>query len=172
MSTFDDDSDDLMETNSSQVVEAQDSDEAEVLEKAPKIWPKKKRAGKKPKAEKEGGKRKKPSNAWEHFKVIKTDPNHAKCLYCGAIIGCDPKNGTNGMNRHTDRCKKSPFYKDKSQTILDFESRTKINTDGSVQTVNVPKLWRFNHDKIRKALAKMLIVDELPFAFVEREGFR
>uniref|UniRef100_A0A803MLA2 Uncharacterized protein n=1 Tax=Chenopodium quinoa TaxID=63459 RepID=A0A803MLA2_CHEQI len=104
-----------------QVVEAKDSDEAEVLEKALETWPKKKRAGKKPKAEKEGGVR------------------------------------------------KSSFYKDKSQTILDFESRTKINTDGSVQTVNVPKLWRFKHDEIRKALAKMLIVDELPFAFVKRE---
>uniref|UniRef100_A0A803MIX4 BED-type domain-containing protein n=1 Tax=Chenopodium quinoa TaxID=63459 RepID=A0A803MIX4_CHEQI len=170
MSTFEDDSDDLMETNSSQPVEAQDFDEAEVLEKAPKTWPKKKRAGKK--KDEKGGKRKKTSNAWEHFKVIQTDPNHAKCLYCGTIIGCDPKNGTNGMNQHIDRCKKSLFYKDKSQTILDFESRTKINTDGSVQTVNVPKLWRFNHDEIRKALTKMLIVDELPFAFVEREDFR
>uniref|UniRef100_A0A803MMN0 Uncharacterized protein n=1 Tax=Chenopodium quinoa TaxID=63459 RepID=A0A803MMN0_CHEQI len=98
MSTFDDDSDDLIETNSSQAVEEQDSDEAEVLEKAPKTWPKKKRAGNKPKAEKEGGKRKKP-------------------LMLGNTL-------------------------------------------------------KFNHDEIRKALAKMLIVDEFPFAFVEREGFR
>lgn len=76
------------------------------------------------------------------------------------------------MKRHTNRCKKAPFNLDRKQSILDFESRTKVNTDGSVETVNVPKLWRFNHDEIRKALAKMLIIDELPFAFVEHEGFR
>ncbi|KAL2922448.1 Zinc finger BED domain-containing protein RICESLEEPER 3 [Bienertia sinuspersici] len=149
-----------------------DFDEAQVLEKAPKTWPKKKKVGKKPKVENEGGKRKKTSNAWDNFNVIPTDENHAKCVYCGTLISCSARNGTNAMNRHTDRCKKSPFFKDKTQTILDFESRTKINTDGSVETVNIPKLWRFDHDEIRKALAKMLILDELPFAFVEREGFR
>ncbi|KAL2893491.1 Zinc finger BED domain-containing protein RICESLEEPER 3 [Bienertia sinuspersici] len=149
-----------------------DSDEAQVLEKAPKTWPKKKKVGKKPKVENEGGKRKKTSNAWDDFNVIPTDENHAKCVYCGTLISCSTRNGTNAMNRHTDRCKKSPFFKGKTQTILNFESRTKINTDGSVETVNIPKLWRFDHDEIRKALAKMLILDELPFAFVEREGFR
>uniref|UniRef100_A0A803MR49 BED-type domain-containing protein n=1 Tax=Chenopodium quinoa TaxID=63459 RepID=A0A803MR49_CHEQI len=133
---------------------------------------KKKRAGKKPKAENNGGKKKKTSDAWEHFQVLANDVDHAKCIYCGTKIGCKSLNGTNGMKRHTERCKKAPFYKDKTQTILDFESRTQINTDGTVQTVSVPKLWRFNYDEIRKALAKMLIVDELPFAFVEREGFR
>ncbi|KAL2927661.1 Zinc finger BED domain-containing protein RICESLEEPER 3, partial [Bienertia sinuspersici] len=116
--------------------------------------------------------KKKTSNAWDNFNVIPTDENHAKCVYCGTLISCSARNGTNAMNRHTNRCKKSLFFKDKTQTILYFESRTKINTDGSVETVNIPKLWRFDHDEIRKALAKMLILDELPFAFVEREGFR
>uniref|UniRef100_A0A803N8S2 BED-type domain-containing protein n=2 Tax=Chenopodium quinoa TaxID=63459 RepID=A0A803N8S2_CHEQI len=116
--------------------------------------------------------RKKTSDAWEHFQVLANDVDHAKCVYCGTKIGCKSVNGTNGMKRHTERCKKAPFYRDKTQTILDFESRTQINTDGTVQTVSVPKLWRYNYDEIRKALAKMLIVDELPFAFVERECFR
>uniref|UniRef100_A0A803N254 BED-type domain-containing protein n=1 Tax=Chenopodium quinoa TaxID=63459 RepID=A0A803N254_CHEQI len=169
------DSDDMMVTNSNETVGNQrsdDSDEAEILEKAPKTWHKKKRAGKKPKAENNGGKKKKTSDAWEHFQVLANDVDHAICIYCGTKIGCKRVNGTNGMKRHTERCKKAPFYKDKTQTILDFESRTQINTDGTVQTVSVPKLWRFNYDEIRKAIAKMLIVDELPFAFVEREGFR
>lgn len=53
-----------------------------------------------------------------------------------------------------------------------FESKTNVNDGGSVETITIPKLWEFNQDVIRKALAKMLIVDELPFSFVEREGFR
>ncbi|KAL2900652.1 Zinc finger BED domain-containing protein 4 [Bienertia sinuspersici] len=131
-----------METDSSQTLGNRpeleldhDSDEAQVLEKAPKTWPKKKRLGKKPKARNEGGKRKKASNAWDHFNVTLEDENHAKCVYCGTEISCSARNGTYAMNRHTDRCNKSPFFKDKTQTILDFESRTKINTDGSVETL-------------------------------------
>ncbi|KAL2934663.1 Zinc finger BED domain-containing protein DAYSLEEPER [Bienertia sinuspersici] len=167
-----------METDSSQTLGDRpeleldhDSNEAQVLEKAPKTWTKKKRLGKKPKAKNKGGKRKKTSNAWDHFIVIPEDENLAKCVYCGTEISYSARNRTNAMNRHTDRCKKSLFFKDKTQTILDFESRIKINIDGSVETVNVPKLWRFNHDAIRKALAKMLILDELPFTFVEHKGF-
>ncbi|KAK8713596.1 hypothetical protein V6N13_148808 [Hibiscus sabdariffa] len=36
----------------------------------------------------------------------------------------------------------------------------------------VPKLWRFDQEEIRKALAKMVVIDELPFSFAEHEGFR
>nr|GEY03986.1 zinc finger BED domain-containing protein RICESLEEPER 2-like [Tanacetum cinerariifolium] len=32
--------------------------------------------------------------------------------------------------------------------------------------------WKFNQKESKKALAHMVIVDELPFSFVEREGFR
>jgi hypothetical protein len=32
--------------------------------------------------------------------------------------------------------------------------------------------WRFDQDAIRQALASMIILDELPFTFVEREGFK
>ncbi|KAL4309888.1 hypothetical protein GQ457_01G012950 [Hibiscus cannabinus] len=49
---------------------------------------------------------------------------------------------------------------------------TKCNADGTIETVSVSKLWRFDQEKIREALARMVIVDELPFSFVEREGFR
>ncbi|KAL2930214.1 Zinc finger BED domain-containing protein 4 [Bienertia sinuspersici] len=133
-----------METDSSQTLgdhpePDHDSDEAQVLDKAPKTWPKKKRVGKKPKAENKGGTRKRTSNAWDHFNVISTDENHAICVYYGKIISCSARNRTNAMNLHNDRCKKSLFFKDKTQTFVDFESRTKINTDGNVETVNVPK---------------------------------
>ncbi|KAL4333688.1 hypothetical protein GQ457_07G004640 [Hibiscus cannabinus] len=59
------------------------------------------------------------------------------------------------MKRHTERCKKAPFNLEKTQTILDFESKTKCNADGTIETVSVPKLWRFDQDKIREALANV-----------------
>jgi len=55
---------------------------------------------------------------------------------------------------------------------LDFEVETIVNEDGDVQTFHVPKSYEFNHETARKAIAKMVIVDELPFLHVEREGFR
>ncbi|CAH1442713.1 unnamed protein product [Lactuca virosa] len=38
-----------------------------------------------------------------------------------------------------------------------------------VDVAEFPRLWEFNPEVIRRALARMLIVDELPFSFVERE---
>ncbi|KAK8681054.1 hypothetical protein V6N13_053461 [Hibiscus sabdariffa] len=55
---------------------------------------------------------------------------------------------------------------------VDFESKTRCNADGTIETFSVPKLWRFDQEEIRQALTKMVVIDELPFSFVEREGFR
>ena len=41
-----------------------------------------------------------------------------------------------------------------------------------LKCVDVPMLWEFEQEIARRALARMIIVDELPFMFVEREGFR
>lgn len=70
------------------------------------------------------------------------------------------------MKNHVRTCKNYPPNLDKKQKLSDLESKTTVNDDA------IPNLWEFNQDVIRKALAKMLIVDELPFSFVEREGFR
>jgi len=59
---------------------------------------------------------------------------------------------------------------DRTQKFIDFDSRTIGNQDGSI-TVSVPKCWHFDHGVSRKALARMVILDELPFMFVEHEGF-
>ncbi|KAL2900082.1 Kynurenine formamidase, partial [Bienertia sinuspersici] len=101
----------------------------------------------------EGGKRKKSSVAWDHFETISDDDSHARCIYYSAKIGSLDKNGTTAMKRHTQTCKKAPFNLDKNQTVLDFESK-RVNTDGTVETIKVRKLWRFNQDEIRKHLLR------------------
>ncbi|KAK8644503.1 hypothetical protein V6N13_123809 [Hibiscus sabdariffa] len=115
---------------------------------------------------------KKTSSAWDHFKAIYGDKEYVECIYCARKISCASANGTNAMKRHTERCKKAPFNLENTQTILDFKSKTKCNANGTIEIVSVPKLWRFDQEKIREAHAKMVILDELPFSFVEREGFR
>ncbi|CAO2830618.1 unnamed protein product [Amaranthus hypochondriacus] len=168
MSTTGDNSNDFMEILPSN---SEEESEPEVLMEVQSKKKKGKDRGKAKNQDESKGKRKKPSTAWDHFSEIPGDSNYAKCLYCNAKISCSAANGTNAMKRHTMRCKKTPFFIDKRQTILDFESKTRVNTDGTVETVSVPKLWRFNQDEIRKAIAEMIIIDELPFSFVEREGF-
>ncbi|KAJ0915548.1 putative transcription factor/ chromatin remodeling BED-type(Zn) family [Helianthus annuus] len=114
---------------------------------------------------------KKRSSWWQHY----TDsdvPDKAECIYCHKLIGCSSKGGTTPLRNHINACKDYPPNIDKKQKLLDLESKTHVSDDGSVETVTVPKLWEFNQEVIRKALVKMLIVDELPFSFVERAGFR
>ncbi|KAL4310715.1 hypothetical protein GQ457_01G026340 [Hibiscus cannabinus] len=159
---------------SSSAESSKERGKTKVIETETPINTKNKRKGKKiaEASTTKGGKKKKVSSAWDHFKTIEGDKEYAECIYCARKISCASANGTNAMKRHTAQRKKAPFNLEKSQTILDFESKTKCNADGTIETVSVPKLWRFDQEKIREALAKMVIVDELPFSFVEREGFR
>ena len=53
-------------------------------------------------------------------------------------------------------------HHDPSQTKLVFES----GWDGSLGT------WKFNQNAIRKRIAEMIILDDLPFKFVDGRGFR
>ena len=67
------------------------------------------------------------------------------------------------MKSHMGVCKnKLNASGDPSQTELVFESRG----DAFLGS------WRFNQDVIRKGVAEMVIVDELPFRFVDGKGFR
>ncbi|KAL4284773.1 hypothetical protein GQ457_16G007020 [Hibiscus cannabinus] len=116
------------------------------------------------------GKRKRKSKWWAHFSDTE-DSAFASCKYCKKLIGCETKNGTTPLANHIKRCKKYPPNLDTKQKLIDFKGETLVSEDGTVETVCVPKLWEFDQDLCRKKLARMLIVDELPFVFVEREGF-
>ena len=76
----------------------------------------------------------------------------------------DPKrNGTTNMKSHMGVCKnRLNVSGDSSQTELVFESER----DTSLGT------QRFNQDVVRKGVADMVIVNELPFRFVDGKGFK
>ncbi|KAK8576492.1 hypothetical protein V6N13_032413 [Hibiscus sabdariffa] len=125
------------------------------------------------------GERKKMSYVWDHFKEISDSNNEAKsekdvveCNYCGTCIAYKPSYGTSGMKNHIARCKRFPANLNRKQKLVDFESKTITSPGGTSKIVQVPTCWQFDQDNCRKALARMLIVDELPFVFVEHEGFR
>ena len=83
--------------------------------------------------------------------------------------------GTSGLWKHLrETCRKFPHKKelieahkgkDKSQSLLSF-------TKGTSSEDNKLTCWRFDQQLVREALVKMIIKDELPFRFVERDGFK
>lgn len=81
-------------------------------------------------------------------------------------------NGTTPLENHVQRCRKFPANLDRKHRLIEFESQKITKEDGSTEIVNVPRLWEYDPEFARKELAKMIIVDELSFMFLEREGFR
>lgn len=88
----------------------------------------------------------------------------AKCVYClKADYACDTTaNGTKSLNNHVERCKEYPPNKiniDAKQKVLSFDNPSKI-------------VVGFDQKEITKVCVKMIVMDELPFTFVEGQGFR
>jgi BED zinc finger len=108
------------------------------------------------------------SEIWNHF-TRRDDQNpedtRAHCNYCEKSYASHSKShGTTTLWNHFRLCPKSPYrVEDKKQKILSFETN---NNDGSLKAVT------FSVQECRKALAKMIIIDELPFKKVEGEGFK
>ncbi|KAM3303723.1 hypothetical protein P3S67_014753 [Capsicum chacoense] len=114
--------------------------------------------------------RRKRSVAWDHFTSAVDSEGIKKgvCNYCKKEYLADTKeHGTTAMLGHIRKCKKTPCNVDTRQSKIAFQSVTGGNK-GDVSIVS----WKFDQEECRKALCRMIILDELPFRFVEKEGFK
>ena len=73
------------------------------------------------------------------------------------------------MWAHLLKCKKILGAIDISQTTLSFQAKKAGGFEGEFSKELV--VAKFSIERIRMALARMIIVDELPFRFVEHDGF-
>ena len=101
------------------------------------------------------------SDVWEHFSKEKDNAGtvkRVKCNYCCSYYASS--SATSTLRGHVSKCPKNPSH-DKKQKSLAFN-------------VAQPELisWRFDQEKSREAFARMIVMDELPFSFIERPGFR
>ena len=118
---------------------------------------------------KQGGKN--PSIVWKHFiKLASIDPKtqRSECKYCKNQYNCHgKKNGTSGMLHHKEECKKWHFPRDDKQKTLSFQAKRERKSGSNVLVVA-----NYSEERTRLALAMMIIIDELPFKFMECHGFQ
>jgi hypothetical protein len=117
------------------------------------------------------------SKVWEHFtRLEESDPKDPKsqCNYCKTLFSCHPRSyGTSSMLQHIRKsCKKYPGRFDKSQTKLSFEAKREGQGVVGEGTCGNLVFTKYNATKIRESISQMIIMDELPFRFVEGEGFQ
>ncbi|KAL7129589.1 hypothetical protein ABFS83_13G078000 [Erythranthe nasuta] len=105
------------------------------------------------------------SEVWNYFDKVNDEETkkwlgNCKCKFCGKVIYSPTAIGTNKLWSHRDKCKELPAeLRDKSQATISLFT-------GALSS------WKFDQDKSRKALARMIIIDELPFCIVEKAGFK
>ena len=115
------------------------------------------------------GSGRKKSLAWNHFEKVKVDEGvtMAVCNYCKKSYLADSKScGTSNLLAHVTICPKNPNKEDKGQKTLAFEPKN--DGDEGFKLVSTT----FSVEASRKALAEMIIIDELPFRCVEGYGFK
>uniref|UniRef100_A0A6N2KMT4 BED-type domain-containing protein n=1 Tax=Salix viminalis TaxID=40686 RepID=A0A6N2KMT4_SALVM len=116
----------------------------------------------------------KKSQVWDHFTRLDGDPKSpkAECNYCKKTYACHTVlNGTSNMWSHLKVCKKFPFVVDKKQKLLVLEPK-KESDESEDKNIGTLKAIAYNYEESRLALSKMIIIDELPFNFMEGRGFR
>ncbi|KAI5671961.1 hypothetical protein M9H77_12325 [Catharanthus roseus] len=106
------------------------------------------------------------SEVWVHFTRYSTEggDKRANCSYCHHTYEEKPSiNGTTSVKNHLNICIKNPYNNETRETQVKLQTQSTLH--GKVGSV-------VNQMDARKACAYMIIVDDQPFSFVEKQGFR
>ncbi|KAD3068099.1 hypothetical protein E3N88_35979 [Mikania micrantha] len=99
-------------------------------------------------------------------KFVDEDGNKkARCKHCTKVLAGDTvRNGTSTLRRHINICPKNP-------SKLKDQSNIFVKKNDDVDGGSTIKTWKFCAQKSRKAIAEMVILDEIPFASVDHEDW-
>ncbi|KAK9223176.1 hypothetical protein WN944_011618 [Citrus x changshan-huyou] len=107
------------------------------------------------------------SDAWNHFKKVKLGEEvQAICNYCGLVMQGHYSRGTNHLINHAKRCPRRSF-KNVQQMHLSFSSKV----DGCTSLSNCSSESKWDMATVKLFVARMIVLHELPLAFVEYVGF-
>lgn len=101
------------------------------------------------------------SEMWEHFTRTKKDRDRCLCNYCQKDFSCLTTSGTSNLKKHHEICKN---YKAWSAGQVDKQDV--INKEGKL------KKAKFTDTMFREATNEMLVLGQLPLAFVESVAWR
>lgn len=114
-----------------------------------------------PKAKKKKRQTQERSWVWEHYTKVKTNNKKCNCNYCGREMSCPTSSGTSNLGKHLKSCKRyTAFLASKKQTKLNQEN------DGAV------KFGVVSEAVVKDATNELLVLAELPLAFVESVAWR
>lgn len=129
-------------------------------------------ATKKKASKKKAGGGRQPAEAWDHFHKIEAKDTsdgiqRAVCKYCAKKYRADPKmHGVSNLTSHSAVCKKYPYRELDGQQSLNFRPNKNGNEGFDLVATT------FSVDAARNSLVEMIMIDELPFSFVEGIGFK
>ncbi|XP_028104527.1 zinc finger BED domain-containing protein RICESLEEPER 2-like [Camellia sinensis] len=110
------------------------------------------------------------SKAWDHFEKIKgiDGKDRAMCKYCKKeYMASSKSHETSNLLTHLKNCTKYPYRDTQGQQTLGFKPR-QVDGEGDVDVVATS----FSIEVSRRYLAEMIVIDELPFKFVDGVGFK
>ncbi|XP_028102777.1 zinc finger BED domain-containing protein RICESLEEPER 1-like [Camellia sinensis] len=110
------------------------------------------------------------SKAWDHFEKIKgiDGKDRAMCKYCKKeYIAGSKSHGTSNLLSHLKNCTKYPYRDTHGQQSLGFKPK-EVGGEDVVDVVTTP----FSVEVARRHLAEMIVIDDLPFRFVDGVGFK
>ncbi|KAF8107947.1 hypothetical protein N665_0116s0145 [Sinapis alba] len=98
---------------------------------------------------------------WEHFTRTKEDRDRCLCNYCQKDFSCLTTLGTSNLKKHHEICKNC-----KALSAGQVDKQDVINKEGKL------KKAKFTDTMFREATNEMLVLGQLPLAFVESVGWR
>ncbi|WOK98015.1 zinc finger BED domain-containing protein RICESLEEPER 2-like [Canna indica] len=114
-------------------------------------------------------KKRKTSKVWNEFTVVvmKDGTKKNQCNYCRARLAYQNTGSTTHLNRHMLTCGvRLATISGKTQQVLALPT---MEPDGRIGNLTS---FRYDKEKVRDILAKMIIVHEYPFRMVEHAFFQ
>lgn len=101
------------------------------------------------------------SKVWEHYTRTKENRDLCICHYCKKNLACPTKSGTSNLKNHLKVCLQYNAWSEGQKNTQPI-----INEEGSLKTTKVSEAI------VREASNEMLVLGELPLAFIESMAWR
>ncbi|KAF8082683.1 hypothetical protein N665_0812s0013 [Sinapis alba] len=106
------------------------------------------------------------SKVWEHYTRTVENNDKCKCHYCGRIMSCASSSGTSSLLKHLETCKQHIAW-NQSRAQTEAQTQGVLNVeDGQL------KVAKISIDVFKEACNEILVLGELPLAFIEGLAFK